>query len=163
MQEERPPQSFFTFVAGVLVGMFGFRQIQRFNEKVADQVREDADKKIQNIILQAIAKRTDIPSATLEKVLKDPSYDAEAANSVRKIFQSARLIFVNRGNNVVETTLEIRWIDDQFTTIEMKWDWDQIPIEIRKELLSKNKPIKVNWDFPDLDDDIDDAQRGTTT
>lgn len=157
MQEEKPPQSFVMFVAGILVGMFGFQQIQRFNEKVADQVREDADKKIQNIILQAIAKRVDIPSATLEKVLKDPSYDVEAANAVREIFQSARLIFVNKGNNLVETTLEIRWTDNQFTTIEMKWDWDQIPVEIRKDLLSKNKPIKVKWDFPDLTDDPMDA------
>jgi hypothetical protein len=157
MQEERPPQSFFMFVAGVVVGMFGFKQIQRFQEKVADQIREDADKKIQNIILQAIAKRVAIPIATLEKVLKDPSYDTEAAHAVRDIFQSARLIFVNKGNNLVETTLEIRWTDNQFTTLEMKWDWDQIPVEIRKDLLNKNKPIRVNWDFPDLTDDAADT------
>jgi|GEM_PF-4947311 len=152
MQEEKTSQSILMFAAGILVGMLGFRHIQRYSDKVVDQIRDDADKHIQNIILNAVAKRVDVPMATLEKVLRDPEYDPDAAAAIKNIFRGARLIFVNKGNGVVETTLEIRWTDDQFTTLEMKWKWDQIPVEIRRDLMRKNKPIRVNWDFPDLSD-----------
>jgi hypothetical protein len=150
MASDKSGNSLITFFAGIFLGVIGYHRLQQYTEKIEEQLQAKADQQVMETVLVAIAQKIGVPIATLHKVIDNPQHDPSAVEALRANYRACKLVFVPQDAHWIEVTYRIQWRDDTATLIQTRWEWDRLPIEIRKQLFRSGKqPITVSWDLPD--------------
>lgn len=148
LQNKSGSKPFFLILMGVAIGWLSSRMFRPVVENANATIQTKADKKIQNLIGQMIARKVGRSSEEVAALLDDPDREPELYQRIRAQLRDCTLRFDLLENSRARLTIHIDWGKDERMTISQSWNWSELPIEIRQALLENGSQVFVSWDMP---------------
>lgn len=139
-----------SIVGIVAAGTLGFILLRRFFQRVEGEIRSEADKHVDSIVAMHLAKRLNVPEAQVSEVMNNPEANLSFWHSITDAIQTVTITARKASAGIVQMTVQIQWNDDDQTNVEEQWNWEDVPAEVRKQLIIQNAPVDIVWEFPDL-------------
>lgn len=136
------------FLLLLLASVAGYALLKKLMTKSNLSLREQADEYIRTAVIDATAKQFNWPVATISRILQQPESDPKRWQALQAAWQDCRVTFAKQPQDI-NVTILINWTETESITIRQRWQWRQLPADIREGLLTR-EAVTVHWEMPEV-------------